>query len=317
MYSKKLYTGKYHLYASAFAIVFYINISICAAVESKSFVISPEYMCNKVVKNAICIDGNLKEKCWETAPVMKFLDLVDGSEHQIRSFAKILWDDKYIYIAYEIHDPNVVAYYGTRKRGGTHINSSGKQNTGEPEIMFQDTFIKFFLDPDADGKNYLEIHINPINNVSDLLLDLPYLYSYRPSSGGIASRKALHLPMIKSHPDWYWNCKGLKSAVQVHGTLNYSEDKDDGWTVELAIPWDSLYPLSKGAYCPSKGRNKWRAHLGYVYKPEFNYEKRRRSRHIYSTWPVIGIHNCHLPERWGYLNFTSKAADTEKGENSE
>jgi len=274
---------------------------------------NPTYTCYKIPEGAVRIDGKLNEKCWQNAPVMEFRDLVNGSKPTISSNARIVWDDKYIYVAYEIRDPDVVAYYGERKRGGCHINVGREEHTGEPEIMFRDTFVKFFLDPDADGKNYIEIHVNPINNVSDLLLDLPYLYKHAPQLGGLASREALKLPMTESKPDWYWNCPGLKSAVQVSGTLNYSDDIDDGWTVEMAIPWEALKPLTKGPYCPNQGPNKWLAHLGHVYKPEFCYDKRRGSNHLYATWPVLGVRNCHVPERWGSLIFeTSMLPD--KGE---
>ncbi|MDD5698037.1 MAG: carbohydrate-binding family 9-like protein [Victivallaceae bacterium] len=269
--------------------------------------INPVYKCYEVPDGTIHIDGKLDEKCWQNAPVMEFRDLVNGSKPLISSCARLVWDDKYIYVAYEIHDPNVVAYYGERKTGGTHINSKDEPHRGEPEIMARDTFVKFFLDPDADGKNYIEIHINPINNVADILIDLPY--SYYPD--GIASRKALNLPMIENKVDWYWNCEGLKSAVQVQGTLNHSDDIDEGWTIELAVPWEALKSLTKGAYRPDKGNNKWRAHFGHVYKPEFCYAKRRKSRHLYATWPVMGVHNCHLPERWGYLIFEKNMSGDE------
>jgi hypothetical protein len=282
-----------------------INANSLTADEIKSkSIINPVYKCYKVPDGTVHIDGKLNEKCWQNAPVMEFRDLEDGSKTLIYSNARLVWDDKYIYVAYDVRDPDVVAYYGERTRGGSHQRVRGKQHTGEPEIMFRDAFVKFFLDPDADGKNYIEIHVNPINNVGDLLLDLPYLYKKRPDGSGISSRKALGLQLTdENKPDWYWDCAGLKSAVQVHGTLNYSDDKDGGWTVELAVPWEALKPLTKGAYSPNEGNNKWLAHLGHVYKPEFRYEKRRRSKHLYATWPVLGVHNCHVPERWGYLVF--------------
>ncbi|MDD5598335.1 MAG: carbohydrate-binding family 9-like protein [Victivallaceae bacterium] len=309
-FSRINYFKNFFLYFVFWVIIISINANPLPGNEIKTYTKeSPVYKCYRVSEGAVHIDGKLTEKCWQTAPIMEFRDLVDGSKPMITSYAKLVWDNKYIYVAYKILDPNVVAYYGERKRGGAPISAWHKElHTGEPELMFWDTFVKFFLDPDADGRNYIEIHINPVNNVGDLVLDLPYLW---PSIGGLASRKALNLPMVKNNPDWYWNCEGLKSAVQVRGTLNFSDDTDQGWTVELAVPWEALKPLTKGAYCPNNGNNKWRAHLGHVYKPEFRYEKRRRSKHLYATWPVLGVCNCHLPERWGYLIFEKNMSGDE------
>lgn len=295
-----------------FCFLMSVSIGIILHAEEKGIqsvknVPIPTYKCYKVPNETIRIDGKLDEDCWKNTPVMEFRDLVDGSLHEITSYAKILWDDKYIYAAYEIRDPNVVAFYGDKKRGGTHIAPKDELYTGEPEIMFRDTFVKFFLDPNADGMNYIEIHINPINNVGDLLMDYPYLYKGRADGSGVRSRRIFGFSLdVESKPDWYWNCAGLKSAVQVQGTLNFSDDIDQGWTVELAIPWEALKPITKGVYSPNVGENIWRAHLGHVYKPEFDYDKRRKSKHIYSTWPVLGVHNCHVPERWGYLEFTKE-----------
>lgn len=282
-----------------------IEGSLQAAEKKNSSI--PSYKCYKVSEGTVHIDGKLDEDCWQNAPIIEFRDLLDGSRHEITGSAKMLWDDKYIYVAYEIHDPNVVAYYGERKRGRTLPNTQEEPHTGEPEIMFRDTFVKFFLDPDADGMNYIEIHINPINNIADLLIDYPYIKKGREEIG-ITTQ-------LPTKADWSWNCEGLKSAVQIQGTLNFSDDIDQGWTVELAIPWESLKPITKGPYSPNMGENKWCAHLGHVYKPEFDYSNRRKSKHVYSTWPVLGEMDCHLPARWGYLVFTKEMLTDKRGKN--
>ncbi len=262
------------------------------------------YSCLEVNDGDIVIDGLLNEKVWMDAPVIKFLNLVNGSEPTIPSYAKMLWDEKYIYVGYTIFDSNIVGYYGERVKGGSHEHlDKTNLHTGEPEIMFRDSFLKFLIDPDADGRNYIEIHINPLNNVSDLTLSLPY--PHYPQ--GKECRKELNLPLTeKTVADWSWNCQGLKSAVSINGTLNYSYDKDLCWSVELAVPWEALKKFSRGPYSPVLGKNIWKAHLGHVYNGEFDYAKRRLSAHEYATWPVIGILNCHLPNKWGEIKFIKK-----------
>lgn len=126
----------------------------------------PSCHCLKIPDHSIQIDGFLTEVVWDKAERIAFLGLADGAIPPKPSFARLLWDDQYLYVGYYISDTNVVAFYGNRERGS---NPKNNPYTGEPEIMFRDTFVKLFVDPDADGLNYVEIHINPINNKSDLI----------------------------------------------------------------------------------------------------------------------------------------------------
>ena len=255
----------------------------------------PSCHCLKIPDGSIQIDGHLTKAVWTKAEKIDFCGLADGAIPPKPSFAKLLWDNQYLYVGYSISDTNVVAFYGDRKRG-----SVGKDEPyiGEPEIMFRDTFVKLFIDPDADGLNYVEIHVNPINNKSDLLLANPYTKEACDEIG-ITFESGKFAP---NPADWFWDCEGFQSAVQIQGTLNHSGDCDQGWTAEMAVPWTALKPFSKGD-CPPTSGQKWRLHAGVAYKPEFNPEKRRKSRHVYWTWPVLGIIDCHRPARWGFLVF--------------
>jgi len=151
--------------------------------------------------------------------------------------------------------------------------------------------------------NYAEIHVNPINNKGDLVLRHPY-GKEGCEEIGINFASVSNIPSA----DWFWDAEGFQSAVQIQGTLNHSEDSDQGWTVEMAVPWSALKPFSKGD-CPPKAGQKWRLHAGVVYKPEFNPEKRRKSKHVYWTWPALGIIDCHRPARWGFLVFDEDVKD--------
>src|SRR5262249_17087585 len=48
----------------------------------------------------------------------------------------------------------------------------------------------------------------------------------------------------------------LKSAVQVHGTLDKATDQDQGWDVEIAIPWVAF--AKNSASTPPKIGDEWR-----------------------------------------------------------
>ncbi len=244
---------------------------------------SPSYYCYKTT-DPIVIDGAIDEKAWIDIPWIDFLGLVDGSKAPYPSQAKIVWDAKYLYFAFNVEDANVWALVG--------------QEVGEPRkwgdpkrfIMRRDGFVKIFLDPDSDGKNYIEIHINAFNNSNDVWLEHG---STRTDYQDVDTSPAnYHLE---------WDCPGLRSAVKIDGTLNDFNDIDKGWTLEVAIPWNSLIPFSAGR-CPPEPGDVWRSHLGRAYKSKIGADR------SYYAWPVIGIKDCHQLDRYGYLIFSENAA---------
>ena len=92
---------------------------------------------------------------------------------------------------------------------------------------FWEEVVEVFIDPDGDGKEYAELEVNPLNVVVDLKV------SAKPEGGvGWSSMK--------------WDIEGLKTAVAVYGTVNEREDRDQGWTVEIAIPWTGLKDVPPG-----------------------------------------------------------------------
>ena len=251
----------------------------------------PTYKSFKVNNNSIQIDGKLDEFVWKDKPVMKFREIEKGTPSAYQSVTRIVWDDTYLYVGMELEEPDVWGRWGVKdaeveKQKDKYVIFDASKEKGwgrvEPKIMSTDPFIKIFIDPDADGKNYLEFHINTINNVYDTYVE----YGFKERWGDTGPLP-LHIE---------WQCQGFKSAVQVYGTLNYPEDTDQGWSIEAAIPWESVKEFTKGN-CPPEPGDSWKAHLGRVYRKEY------RSERNYWTWPVIGQINCHLLDRYGHLIF--------------
>ncbi|MFA6716542.1 MAG: carbohydrate-binding family 9-like protein [Victivallaceae bacterium] len=237
------------------------------------------YCCLKTKEN-INIDGKLEESIWKQAPAIHFKELVTGAEPKLDSEAKIIWDDNYIYIGMEFKDPNVWATidYKEFKR------FDGKRYPARPkfEMMRTDTFAKVFLDPDADGKYYLEFHINSLNRVDTTYLNVGCSMLNKP------------FKEFENHTDW--DCHKLMHNVFIDGTLNDFGDKDNGWSFELAIPWHEMQLFIKGN-CPPKAGDIWKAHLARVFKKGF------KQPNQYWTWPTIGLKQCHIPEKWETIKF--------------
>jgi predicted metalloprotease with PDZ domain len=233
------------------------------------------YVCHRA-QAPIQIDGRLAEDAWKTAPwTDPFVD-IEGDVRprpRFQTRAKMLWDDSYFYIAALVEEPHV---WGTL--------------TQHDSVIFHDNDFEIFIDPDGDNHEYYEIEINALNTEWDLFLKKPY------RDGGPAKNE--------------WEIPGLKTAVQVSGTLNDLKDTDASWSVELAIPWNVL---AKFAHRPAPPRDgdQWRVNFSRVeWRHEFvdgRYRKVPNTAEDNWVWSPQGVIDMHRPERWGYVQFSTAA----------
>ncbi|MDH7493584.1 MAG: carbohydrate-binding family 9-like protein [Candidatus Saccharicenans sp.] len=240
------------------------------------------YMCHRTAE-PIVIDGWLEENSWKKVYWSEdFLDIEGKSKPRPRykTRVKMLWDDEYFYIGAELEEPHVWATL-----------------TARDSIIYQDNDFEVFIDPDGDSHNYYELEINALNTVWDLFLVKPY------RDGG---------PPIHS-----WDIQGLKTAVRVDGTINNPADKDRGWSVEIAIPWEVLKEAAPLKKKPESG-DRWRINFSRVeYRTvvengTYVKMKDKTSGQVLPednwTWAPQGLINIHYPEMWGYVQFTSTEA---------
>ena len=150
--------------------------------------------------------------------------------------------------------------------------------------------MEIFIDPDGDGLNYAEIEVNPLNVVFDLLLSKPW------ADGGQGLAQ--------------WNPE-FASAVGIVGTINEAGDEDQGWTVEIALPWTALATdirnVMNGQSLPPQSGDSWRLNL---YRFERLREAGSITRAEASAWSTVGEIDFHRPDRFGYLNFGGLRAKT-------
>lgn len=231
------------------------------------------------VKTPPLIDGKLDEQAWKDAPRTQPFVSISGAGNgtpKHATYAKILWDDTHVYFAAEIEEPNL---WGTL--------------TARDSIIFKNNAFEVFLDPDRDRKSYFELEINSLGTEWDLLMDKPY------SDGGSANSG--------------FDTQGLVSAVHLNGTLNDPSDVDQGWTVEVAIPFAAMTEMRGTARPPTNG-DVWWVNLSRVqWSLEVNkamdaYAKSkgpdgRELPEKYWVWSPIGERNMHKPERWGLVMF--------------
>jgi hypothetical protein len=242
-------------------------------------------------RHAICyralsppaIDGKLDEPSWKAAPwTDPFVDIEGNRQPPLATRAKMLWDDDYYYLAADLQEPDVWATL-----------------TARDSVIFQDNDFELFIDPDGDTHAYFELEINALATVWDLMLVQPY------RDGG----PAIHA----------WDIAGLKSAVDVRGTINRPGDRDEGWSIEIAIPWKILREAAPAKRPPRSG-DQWRVNFSRVQWQldvvEARYVKRRDGKKGTPlpednwVWSPQGAVNMHMPERWGFVQFSDVPAGT-------
>ncbi len=222
------------------------------------------------------IDGKLDDPAWRTAPwTIAFRDIEGDAKPDPRFLtrAKMGWDDEYFYIGADMEEPHV---WGTL--------------TKRDSIIYNDNDFEVFIDPDGDNYDYYELEVNALNTQFDLMLTHPY------RCGGTY--------------DIGWDIEGLKTAVDIRGTLNKSDDVDDGWSMEIAIPWESLRSHANRPIPPNPG-DQWpvnysRVQWKHQLKEDGSYERIPDVREDNWTWTPQDAIDMHRPEYWGLVEFSSR-----------
>jgi hypothetical protein len=147
----------------------------------------------------IVIDGRPDEKAWAAAsPEITLIfpwDYQTGEKQATR--ARLLWDDEYLYVAFECADADITAHF-----------------TERDDPTYRDDAVEFFVNPKPSQTGvYFGFEMNARAVLYDYLaVDAQYLF-------------------------WQSNPPGIRIATAIDGTLNARGDQDRGWSLELAVPW--------------------------------------------------------------------------------
>lgn len=165
----------------------------------------PRYEVKRATR-PIVIDGTPDERAWESASTMEFVfpwNTQTGPRQ--KTTARLLWDDDYLYVAYECDDTDIVAVH-----------------TERDDPTYLDDAVEIFINPKPSQTSIyfgLEMNVRAV------------LYDYVMFESRYAFKR--------------FNMQGLKLATNIRGTLNMRRDEDHGWSLELAIPWVNFEELAK------------------------------------------------------------------------
>lgn len=243
------------------------------------------YVCYKTT-TPINPDGILDEEAWNNVPWTNYFRDIEGSKKPDPWYgtrAKMLWDEKNIYFAAYLEDPHVWAKLRQRDT-----------------IIFFDNDFEVFIDPDGDTHSYYELEVNALGTSWDLLLLKPY------RDGG---------PAVIA-----WDIAGLKVGTHVDGTINNPKDEDKGWSVEIVIPLSVMKECTRGGQLPKAGdhwrlsfsRVQWHTHVeNGNYVKDINPATGRSFPEENWVWSPQGRIDMHMPEMWGFLQFSDIVAGSE------
>jgi hypothetical protein len=239
------------------------------------------YDCVKTSEQ-MTVDGKTLELSWSAAQWTDYFIDIEGDYKPLpyyKTRVKMLWDDEYLYFYAEMEEDHIWAYLSERDA-----------------VIYHDNDFEIFIDPDNDTFNYYELEFNALGTLWDLMLTKPY------KDNGQAVDA--------------WDVRGIKYAVDLNGTLNDPSDKDEGWNIEVAIPWSALEECARHSGAPYPGEE-WKINFSRVEwdtdiiggkyikitgHPEHNW-----------VWSPQGEIAMHLPERWGVVKFVYPLSLVSKG----
>lgn len=212
--------------------------------------------------SAIRIDGRLDEPAWQNATEFgdfSFPWWTSGKKEQ--TVARMLWDDEFLYVAYQCDDAHVSA-----------------EQTEHDSRVYLDDCVELFTAPNPQRpSDYFNIEMN----VNAAILD-----RHHPNGPGTPET-----------PNW--NSQGVQIATTVNGTLNDDSDTDQGWILEVAIPFTNFEHVTGRAH-PQDG-DVWHLNLNRL---------GGRTNPQHSQWSPGRTEKpaFHRPEFFGRVTFSARSS---------
>lgn len=219
------------------------------------------------LEGELTIDGELSEDAWAQAPATpRLVDPASGGAAEPEATVKLLWDARHLYVAFEVQDDFL------------------KNDLQERDAhLWEQDAVEVMIDPDGDGRNYFEVQASPMGVVFDTRYD-----SHRE-------------PEPFGHVDWNSNAR---VGVERRGTPN-DDGADEGYTVELAIPWTAFRAGQPAASAPSVN-DTWRMNFFVVDA------QKEGERHV--AWSAPRSGDFHTLERFGRVLFVDPSAAAQGAE---
>jgi hypothetical protein len=165
----------------------------------------PAYACRRIDRDLV-LSGKADDPLWTDAEAVQLGEPVDGRPNRYRTAARLLYNERYLYIAFDCEDEYV---WGTLDERDAPI--------------YEQECVEAFLCPSGKVRQYYEINVSPRNTVFDAAI-----LNGRSAPDGAGAFKGLP----------QYTCEGLVTKVHIRGELGVKGSK--GWSAEFAIPFASI-----------------------------------------------------------------------------
>jgi hypothetical protein len=208
----------------------------------------------KRAKFRINVDGKLDDRAWQDLQAIELVFPWPGqSGKKQKTRVRLLWDEEFLYAGYDCEDEDITA-----------------QHTERDAPTYRDDAVELFLNPKP---NQVAAYFGMEMNARAVMYD----YVRVPEAGGFKG----------------FDMKAFRLATFLRGTMNARGDQDDGWSLELALPWANFEGLAP----PPKSGTEWRAQIN-----RWDGTEPARALSMWSD-PLIKTPSPHVPQRFGTLVF--------------
>jgi len=198
----------------------------------------------------------MEEISWSRAPELQFFVPPEKTAPLSQTEARMLWNDKYLFVGFKARDKDILGSL-----------------TQRDSQTFKEDVLEIFFKPKEKDDRYYNFEINALGTIYD----------------------AVNAPTIRWRERKKWNSPGILININIGGTLNNKNDKDDSWHMEVAVPFKDIAAIGGTAPNPEE---KWLFHLARYdyssYLPD--------GKELSSCAPLTQV-NFHNHKDWIILRF--------------
>ena len=275
-------------------------LSFCNGADVCTEDYPPQYIVHKLQPGEkIDLDGRLSEDAWNVPEMGPLVDLAGGpmGPTPYRKTRTVMrYDDKCLYVGAVLEEPQAWA-----------------NHTEENTPIFQDNDFEVFVDAGGEFHHYKELEISATNVRWNLLMVRPYV------NGGPAVCNTT-VPNLCSATDpahgvfsTYDIRRTWRTATAVDGAVNDPVRGSRSWSLEMCVPIKDMLVYSHAE--PPRHNTFWHANVMRV-QWHVHVEHHPNGTAYYAkdaapcdnwAWAPTGAVNVHLPDRWGFLQFSEEA----------